>query len=60
MQTVLVLVLWFSGGAAPTTMVVEFNAPAACEDARDGLVVQLQKTGAVFVLECFPKGEIRT
>jgi hypothetical protein len=40
-------------------MQIEFNAPAACQDAKDTLLSRLQKQ-AVYVIECVPKGEIRT
>ena len=60
MQTILILVLWFPGTPmAPTSLSVEFSTAAACEDAKDTLLSRLG-TRAVYVLECVPKGEIRT
>jgi hypothetical protein len=63
MTTILVVILWVGGSGVspvPTSLSVEFDQPAACADARDGIAARLKGTNTTFVAECFPKGEIRT
>jgi hypothetical protein len=59
MKTLLFLILWFPPSGAATSLTVEFETPAACNDARDTLLSRLAKN-AVYIIECLPKGEIRT
>ena len=59
-MTVLMMVMWLAG-TAPTAMSAEFETPKACEDAKEVLAQQLSKLrAATYLIECVPKGEIRT